>query len=114
MSEVGSIMSNREEDPSYSSVYAESFNDALLALPDAMYARVEHVVDLLESFPHLGRSYDPVYEAALPPIECMQMFVDETHCVLYYMIAERDKQLIFFYLGDTRQNPLTMFSDVDR
>ncbi|WP_165063122.1 hypothetical protein [Adlercreutzia sp. ZJ154] len=106
-------MSNFKEQPSYSSIYAKSFNDALLVLPDVIYERIEHVVDLLENFPNLGRPYNPDYDAALPPIDCMQMFVNKTHCVLYYTIDERNKELVFFYLGDTRQNPLTIFDDID-
>ncbi|WP_172135433.1 hypothetical protein [Adlercreutzia sp. ZJ473] len=106
-------MSDAEERPSYSAVYAKSFNDALLALPDNAYARIEHIVDLLENFPYLGRPYNPTYDAALPPIECMQMLVSKTRYALYYMIDEKAKEIIFFYLGDTRQDPLTMFSDVE-
>lgn len=106
-------MSDLEERPRYTAVYAKSFNDMLLMLSDSAYERVEHVIDLLEEFPEIGHPYRPEYDASLPPVDCMQMLVDKTHCTLYYMIEERSRELIFFYLGDTRQNPLTIFDDID-
>lgn len=105
-------MSKHEEGPAYAAIYAESFNEALLMLPDSVYERVEHTIGLLEEFPKLGHPYRPEYEASPPPVDCMQMFVDKTRCALYYMIEEKTRELIFFYLGDTRQNPLTLFGDI--
>lgn len=102
-----------DERPKYTAIYGKSFNDELIRLPDATYNRVEHMIDLLESFPHIGHLYRPLYEAKLPPIDCMQAFVDRTYCALYYVIDEDRLELKFFYLGDTRQNPVTMFQDLD-
>ena len=98
--------------PRFVAVYSESFNDTLIRLPDAIYDRIEDTIDLLEEFPFIGHPYRPQYEAKLPPVDCMQTFVDGTYCALYYVIDEDNLRLKFFYLGDTRQNPLTMFQEL--
>lgn len=99
------------EEEYYTSVFSQTFGERMLALPNAVYARVNHTIDLLERFPGMGHVYEPAYEAADIPVECLQIHVPDTYCTLYYFVDEDARELCFLFLEDMRANPDTRFRD---
>ena len=53
----------------YQALYARQFHEQLMELPESVYEKIEHSVDILLDNPGLLRNYDPPYEAATPPVE---------------------------------------------
>lgn len=93
----------------YEVIYTRQFHEQLMELPDPIYDRVEHSIDIIISNPGLARNYDPSYEAAFPPIECKWYLVPNSHKVLYLTINPDMKQIQFLFVGDTREDPLHRF-----
>jgi hypothetical protein len=93
----------------FQALYARQFHEQMMELPDAVYERVEHSVDLLIENPGLLRIYDPPYEASAPPVDCMWYYIPGTHKVAYLTIDENKGQMRFLFLGDTREDPLHRF-----
>ena len=48
----------------YQALYARQFHEQLMELPESVYGKIEHSVDILLDNPGLLRNYDPPYEAA--------------------------------------------------
>ena len=84
-----------------------------MLLPDSVYDRIEHSVDVLLDSPGLLRDYDPPYDAALPPIDCKWYFVPGTCKVLYLTVDHKAQHLKFLFIGDTRQDPMRRFDDME-
>jgi mRNA-degrading endonuclease RelE of RelBE toxin-antitoxin system len=94
---------------SYKVLYARQFHEQLMELPDAIYDKIEHSVDLLADNPNLLRDYDPPYAAARPPVDCKWHFVPGTFKVVYLSVNEGFEQMRFLFIGDTREDPLHRF-----
>lgn len=90
-------------------LYAPLFHEQLMALPDRVYERVEHSIDLLASQPGLARDYDPQYDADMPPIDCKWHYVPRTSKVIYFTYDEQEGVIRCFRLGDTREDPMQRF-----
>ena len=105
-------VADAEELP-YEAVYLERFDQALSLLPNRVYDRVEDVISLLLYMPTLGRPYVPKYSSPKNPAQWMMKYVDQTHCILFYTVDEITRTLTFFYLSDTRQDPATLFGDLN-
>ena len=86
----------------YQAFYARQFHEQLMELPDSVYDKVEHSIDMLVDNPGLLRDYDPPYEAATPPVDCKWHYVPSTYKVLYLTVDEATLQMRFLFLGDTR------------
>ena len=94
-------------------LYSAQFHGQLMGLPDSVYDRVEHSVDVLAGNPGLLRDYDPPYEAARPPAGCKWHHVPGTTKTLYLVHDEELGQLRFLFLGDTREDPLHRFDRME-
>ncbi|MEE8716293.1 MAG: hypothetical protein SOI26_10300 [Coriobacteriales bacterium] len=97
----------------YEVLYARQFHEQLMVLPDSVYERVEHSVDVVADNPGLLRVYDPPYEAAVPPLDLRWYYVPHTHKVIYLEQDEQARQLRPLFLGDTREDPRHRFDRMD-
>lgn len=70
-------------------------------------ARVNKVLDLLDTVPDIGHAYDPLYESAKPPFDLRVVFAGNYG--IYYAVDEAAKAVDVFYLEDQRKDPLTRF-----
>ena len=93
--------------------YARQFHDQLMALPNAIYDRVEASVDFLAANPGLARAYDPAYEAARPPVPCRCYPVPRTTKVIYLVADEGKRTLTMLFLGDAREDPRHRFDRME-
>ncbi len=69
--------------------------------------------ELLESFPDLGRPYDPDYPAARPPFPCRQISIPDTPFTLYYLKEEDNKRIVIFTIEYDRASPNARFSRIN-
>ena len=92
--------------------YTRQFDDLLMELPDRDYDRIEHSIDILATNPGLARDYDPVYEAARPPMPCLWYHVPRTAKDLYLIADEEATLLTFIFLVDARENPRHRFDSM--
>ena len=53
----------------YQALYVRQFHEQLMELPESVYEKIEHSVDILLDNPGLLRDYDPPYEATILPVE---------------------------------------------
>ena len=95
--------------------YTVFFTDSVLDFLDAhvtserVLARIEAYEDLLASYPHLGSVYDPVYDAARPPIPCRHISVPETPFTLYYVVDDDAREVMVLYCDFSAGNPRERF-----
>lgn len=97
----------------YQALYARQFHEQLMELPESVYDKIEHSVDILLDNPGLLRDYDPPYEAIIPPIECKWYYVPGSYKVIYLTIDDTTRSMRFLFLGDTREDPLHRFDRMD-
>lgn len=76
--------------------------------PERLFQHVDHDLELLESFPDLGRTYDPVYPAAKLPSACRVLYCE--HMGMYYRVDTTMRELTVLAIEDQRQDPLNRFS----
>ena len=81
----------------------------MMELPDSVYDRIEHSVDVLADNPDLLREYDPPCEAARLPANCKWYYVPRTTKALYLTVDHDALQMRFLFLSDTREDPLHRF-----
>lgn len=86
---------------------SESARRSLLTLSDASFARVSSSIERLKTMSQLGRSYEPVYDAARPPFSCRVLYAG--HFGLYYTVDEGAHEVYLRYVEDQRMNPRTRF-----
>lgn len=96
--------------------YTVLFADSVLEFIDEhvtserVFARIETYADLLAHHPYIGASYDPVCEAARPPVPCRYVPVPDTPFTLYYA-ADDDAQVVnVFYLDCSAAEPQRRFA----
>lgn len=97
----------------YEILYARQFHEQLMELSDSVYDRVEHSIDVIADNPGLLRTYDPPYEAAVPPIDLRWYYVPRTYKVIYLVLDDDERQMRMLFLGDTREDPLHRFDRMD-
>ena len=93
----------------YQALYARQFHEQLMELPDSVYDKIEHSIDVLVDNPGLLRDYDPPHDAATPPVDCKWYYVPGTFKVLYLIADEVTLQMRFLFIGDAREDPLHRF-----
>lgn len=76
--------------------------------PERLFQHVDHDLELLESFPNLGRTYDPAYPAAQLPFVCRVLYCE--HMGIYYRVDATMRELTVLAIEDQRQNPMSRFS----
>ena len=98
---------------SYEVLYSRQFHGQMMELPDPVYDKVDHSIDVLSDNPGLLREYDPPYEAAAPPVDCRWYYVPGTSKVLYLAVDEGASLMRFLFIGDTREDPLHRFDNME-
>lgn len=68
---------------------------------------IDGVLTVLDTVPHIGRLYDPLYEAAKPPEDVLVAYAG--HYGIYYEISEEEKAVWVYYIEDQRRDPLGRF-----
>lgn len=92
----------------YGTWFSDVASQAMLALPDHAFADIDSAVVLLATNPELGRSYDPLYEAARPAQDLHVMYAGNYG--IYYT-PDHDRRLIrVHFIEDQRMDPTTRFS----
>ena len=82
---------------------------ALKAVPAKADRReLDAVLSLLDTFPRIGRLYDPVYAAARPRGDVLVFYAG--HYGVYYVIDEAAKVVNVLFIEDQRRDPLKRFS----
>ena len=94
-------------------LYSQQFHGQMMELPDSVYDKVDHSIDVLSDNPGLLREYDPPYEAAVPPVDCRWYYVPGTSKVLYLAVDEEANLMRFLFIGDTREDPLHRFDNME-
>ncbi len=97
----------------YQALYARQFHEQLMELPEPVYNKIEHSIDILLDNPDLLRDYNPPYEAAIPPAECKWYYVPSSYKVIYLTIDDTARSMRFLFLSDTREDPLHRFDHMD-
>ncbi len=99
-----------EEDRPYQVLLTDAAKRAyqrVMAKQDLL--RIDKVLDVLDTVPEIGGSYDPIYEAAKPPFDVRVAYAG--HYGIYYRIMESDKQVHVYSIEDQRRDPLTRFNN---
>ncbi|MBC5585620.1 hypothetical protein H8S61_15650 [Eggerthella sp. NSJ-70] len=71
-------------------------------------ARIDKVLSILDTVPGIGRTYDPVYEAARPKEPVMVAYAG--HYSIYYEVSDDRGEVHIYYIEDQRRDPLSRFS----
>ncbi len=93
----------------YKALFARSFHDELMGLSSYDQNRIETSIDILLENPRLAREYEPYYPSSKPPFDLRCYYVPRTHKLLFLTIGETDKTLRFYFIADTRMDPLHRF-----
>lgn len=70
-------------------------------------ARIGKVLSILDTVPGIGRTYDPVYEAARPKEPVMVAYAG--HFGIYYEVSDERNEVYVYYIEDQRRDPLSRF-----
>lgn len=68
---------------------------------------VNRSISALKTLPYIGRSYDPVYEAAKPPFDLLVAYAG--HDGIYYVVEEDLRQVHVYFIEDQRRDPMRRF-----
>ena len=69
--------------------------------------RIDGVLTVLDTVPGIGRTYDPLYEAARPPEDVMVAYAG--HYGIYYEVCETKRIVYVYYIEDQRRDPRSRF-----
>ncbi|WP_139651645.1 hypothetical protein [Raoultibacter phocaeensis] len=69
--------------------------------------RIDGVLSVLDTVPDIGRGYDPLYEAAMPPKDVMVAYAG--HFSIYYEVLEEERIVYVYYIEDQRRDPMARF-----
>ena len=69
---------------------------------------VDSILDALGIAPGIGRTYDPLYEAAKPNIDGL-LVAYAGHYGIYYVADEREARVMVLAIEDQRRNPMERF-----
>lgn len=99
-----------KEQPPYKVVLSPTAADALRAIGSKSDLRaVGHMLQLLDTVPYIGRTYDPLYEAARPATPVTVVYAG--HYGIYYDIDEQDMRVEVAFIEDQRRDPLGRFHE---
>ena len=70
--------------------------------------QLDAMLDVLDTVPGIGRLYDPIYPAARPDIDNLQV-VFAGHYGVYYVVDEQNKRVMVLAIEDQRRDPLARF-----
>ena len=70
--------------------------------------RVDSVLTVLDTVPEIGRSYDPLYQAARPTEPVLVFYAGNYG--LYHQIDEARRAVNVLFMEDQRRDPLARFS----
>lgn len=70
-------------------------------------AKIDKVLCVLDTVPGIGRTYDPMYEAAKPDEPLMVVYAG--HYDIYYEVSEERREVYIYFIEDQRRDPLTRF-----
>lgn len=74
------------------------------------FAKVDKVLQLLDTVPEIGRLYDHDYPAARPPFPMRVAYAGNYG--IYYVIEEDSRRVAVLFIEDQRRNPLSRFYGV--
>ncbi len=94
--------------PLYEVILSPTAEDALMAIGSRADLRaVDNVLQALATTPLMGRTYDPLYEAAAPEEPIMVVYAG--HYGIYYDIDEPGLKVNVAYIEDQRADPTKRF-----
>lgn len=70
-------------------------------------ARIDSVLCILDTVPGIGRTYDPLYEAAKPEEPVMVAYAG--HYGIYHEVSDEREEVYVYYIEDQRRDPLSRF-----
>lgn len=95
--------------PLYEVILSLTAEDALMRIGSKADLRaVDNVLQVLATTPLMGRTYDPLYEAAVPEEPIMVVYAG--HYGIYYDIDESGPEVNVSYIEDQRADPATRFA----
>ena len=71
------------------------------------FAKVRKTLELLDTVPEIGRTYNPEYPAAQPDFEMRVTFAGRYG--IYYVVEEGSHEVYVLFIEDQRRNPLNRF-----
>lgn len=96
-------------DRSYEVIVARRALDVIASIGSkADAAAVSRAIDLLDTVPWIGRSYDPLYEAARPDFDLLVVYAG--HFGIYYQVDDEGLRVYVLFVEDQRADPLRRFS----
>lgn len=102
-------MTDVAEPRAYEVLLVPEAEAAYLAIASkADLAKVDSMLDVLDTVPGIGRAYDPLYEAARPNIDGL-LVVHAGHLGIYYVVDENARKVVVLAIEDQRRNPLARF-----
>ena len=94
--------------PLYEVILSPTSEIALMAIGSRADLRaVDNVLQALATTPTMGRTYDPLYEAATPEKPVMVVYAG--HYGIYYDIDESGLKVNVAYIEDQRTDPTRRF-----
>ena len=81
---------------------------SMLAVSESAYAKLDDAIRLLCSHPGLGVAYDPLYDAAKPPIPVRVLYVENYG--IYYTIDDEHRLIRVHFIEDQRMDPNLRFT----
>lgn len=101
-------MSDDDNLPPYEVILSPTAEIALMAIGSRADLRsVDNVLQALSITPGMGRTYDPLYEAAMPEEPIMVAYAG--HFGIYYDVDERGLKVNVAYIEDQRTDPTRRF-----
>ena len=96
----------------YSAYYTDEAIQSIIesVSSDRVLTHIEHLRELLQTTPELGRVYDPEYPASRPPFECRVIAVPDSPFSLYYVVDEDAQEVIIFHIENQRMDPTERFA----
>lgn len=92
----------------YSVILAPTAEQALKAVDSKIdRMRIDRILRVLDTVPGIGRTYDPLYDAARPDGSVLVAYAG--HYGIYYEASEKDRTVYVYYLEDQRRDPLARF-----
>ena len=71
--------------------------------------KIDKVLCVLDTVPGIGRTYDPLYEAARPDEPVMVVYAG--HYGIYYEASDELGEVHVYYIEDQRRDPLSRFGE---
>lgn len=86
----------------------DSVLSSLDAIPDLSFVDVDNALLSLATYPERGRLYDPLYEAARPPVPLRVLYV--RNYGIYYSVDHESGTVLVRFIEDQRMDPRMRFT----